>query len=104
MSGILVIAKDQLINEQFMMLQKFFHILDANLEKYLTNFDSIYEEFRSFVFALRQNTSVETYIYISDMLKQLLLKIIKLTDAKDEVIVKHIQIFRIILKKNEGNR
>lgn len=42
MSGVLIIAKEQLANEQIMMLQKFFHMLDANVDKYIINFEPIY--------------------------------------------------------------
>lgn len=38
------------------------------------------------------------------MLKQLLLKLLKATDIKDQITVSHIQIFRVILQKNMGNR
>lgn len=38
MNGVLTIAREHLVNDQIMMLQKFFHVLDANLEKYLGNF------------------------------------------------------------------
>ena len=39
------------------MLQKFFHMLDANIDKYLINFYSIYDEFRKFVEELKNKTS-----------------------------------------------
>lgn len=31
------------------MLQKFFHLLDANVEKYIANFKVIFEDFAKFV-------------------------------------------------------
>lgn len=87
-----------------MMLQKFFHMLDANIDKYLANFDAIFEEFTKFIEELKPKTSSETYIYITDMLKQLLLKVLKSTDIKDETTLSHLQIFRAILNKNKDNK
>lgn len=40
-----------------MMLQKFFHMLDANIDKYLANFDAIFEEFTKFIEELKPKTS-----------------------------------------------
>lgn len=54
-SGVLEIAKEQLVQDKIMMLQKFFHMLDANVEKYIANFDQIFEDFRNFVVDLKPN-------------------------------------------------
>lgn len=40
-----------------MMLQKFFHLLDANVDKYIANFELIFDEFRKFVIELKPKTS-----------------------------------------------
>jgi len=104
MIGILTIVREQLLNENIMMLQKFFHILDANVEKYIGHFNQIFEELSTLIMDLRPNTPVDTYIYICDMFKQLLLKILRSQNASDEMIVQHFQLLRIILSRNNHNK
>lgn len=43
MRGVLTIAREQISNEQIMMLQKYFHMLDVNFAKYVAEFDPIHD-------------------------------------------------------------
>lgn len=71
-------------SEHVFLLQKFFQILDVNLNKYLGVFDAIFGEFVIFVKELKPESN-ETLIYISDMMKQFLLKLLKSEDLEDRI-------------------
>ena len=99
LKAILQTASLQLQNDRVYLLQKFFQILDINLKKYLQVFDEVFSDYSLFVNELKPSNN-ETLIYISDMMKQFLLKLLKSEDIEDSITEGYFNIFLVILDKS----
>lgn len=97
---VLQAASLQLQIDRVYLLQKFFQILDVNLIKYLKVFEEVFDDYSSFIKELRPNNN-ETLIYISDMMKQFLLKLLKSEDIEDRITEGYFKIFLVILEKSK---
>lgn len=77
MVGVLGVARDELGGGERAMLHRYFGMVEANLGKYVRDYEGILGEFREVLAGLGVNTPTDVLIYIADMLKQLLLKLLK---------------------------